>query len=305
MRYTMRQYGKKNFEPMSQLTYPFCYHPTTIVVVCTQKPMLHKLCEAIDKEKFIVKLFSDPVQALQYLNTMRFASFDNRCTHTLEEKVTLKKTMGFDFSKVHEELFESSRFSQLTCTVADYHLKGMHCFDFFNDILNRYINRIFITEKMDARLITDAFNRGLIEKYVHFNSDNFKSEINESLQELTLKYFMTFSKPIFNTILTRLSQCETVFTEPSYVSLLKDTMEKYLIKEYYLKDSKGSYLLLSKSGKWLSINIENTPTPGFEKMPECSNDYFYQLADFDIEQLPKNPVLLEQFYQKHPPESVY
>lgn len=290
---------------MSQLKYPLCFHPTTVVIVNGDKFLLDKLCSTVDSQHTIVKPFTDPSEALDYVNSMSFAPFNRRCTHALEEDVRNRHSMGVNLRLIQDEVYESNRFSQLTGVMCDYQMPGMNGFDFCEQVKNDYVSRMFLTKQRDARLITDAFNRGLIKKYVHIESETLAADLNSTLHEIQMKYFLHFSNLLFNTTITRGSECQTIFTEPGYIALLKNIIDDYNINEYYLMAVNGSYLLKNTKGGIFQLSIYDSQVEDASLLEGEHGTYYYNFTDIGKENLKKDPVFLEQFYKKHPKESVY
>jgi hypothetical protein len=181
----------------------------------------------------------------------------------------------------------------------------MNGFDFCEQVKNDYVNRMFLTKQRDARLITDAFNRGLITKYVYTESETLKTDLNDTLHEIQMKYFLLFSNLLFTTAITCSSECQSIFTEPAYIALLKNIIESHTINEYYLTATNGSYLFKNTNGEIFQLNIYDSQINDAELLEGEHGTYYYSFTDIGKESLQKEPVFLEQFYQKHPQKSVY
>lgn len=291
---------------MSQLKFPLCFHPTTVVVVNGDRYFLDEICAKINSNKTIVKPFVNPIVALDYINSLFFAPFSHRCTHELEDDVRNRHSMGINLKLIQNEIYEANRFSQISGVIVDYNMAGMNGLDFCENVHNNHISKILLTRTMDAHLITDAFNRGLINKFVHGdNSSDFKQSLNDTLVEIQYRYFLRYSNMLYNAAISRFSEYQTIFMDPAYIKLFQELLEKYRITEYYLTEACGSYLMCNASEECYLLKIHLNQDPNARILKSENGTYYYSFTSIEQNDFEKKPIFLEQFYSKHPREKVY
>lgn len=108
-----------------------------------------------------------------------------------------------------------------------------------------------LTAEADKDTVIEAFNNGLIDKFILKTSKNMHSELAFAVHDLTQRYFIELSKSIVNGHPSLVN----VFNNALFQKILsKIALETHAI-EYYLIDNSGSILFLDKDAKatWLFI----------------------------------------------------
>ncbi|MCC2666419.1 MAG: response regulator [Gammaproteobacteria bacterium] len=110
---------------------------------------------------------------------------------------------------------------------------------------NSNIQIIMLTGEMHSKSAIDAFNEGIIDRYVNKGTDIYP-KINNYIDELQKKYFATLTKNLFYSLVEKSA---AYLKTPEFQDILTKMIKQNDIVEYYLLDKLGSFLLFDKNKK--------------------------------------------------------
>lgn len=112
-----------------------------------------------------------------------------------------------------------------------------------------------LTAAADHKLAVQAFNDGVIDKFIVKDDPNIFEKIDQAIHALQQSYFETLSTPIVKELSTTPS---SFFSNPIFQDFLKSFMRKNNINEFYLVDAMGSFLLINNKNErfWLSVQSD-------------------------------------------------
>jgi len=130
------------------------------------------------------------------------------------------------------------------------------------------IKKIMLTGDADQSLAVDAFNEGLIDKFILKKDANVGQKINAAILELQDKYFLNLSQVLLKNLNTQPNSC---LKDPKFAEFFNEICQTQKIHEYYLINILGSYLLLKEDGELLWFTVAS----------EEDMDYYHELAESD------------------------
>lgn len=279
----------------------FCYHPTTIVLVDDSEDFVSAIELPLKKTR-CCRSYTDPLKALAFFeNDYEPAPFTQRCfISPLEEKVD-HLFFNVDLRQIHQEIQRADRFKEVAVVVIDYTMPGLDGLELSRKLRQRYpdIRIILLTGEADHELAINAFNEGIIDKFIKKSTPDLANVLMSVIRTLEHSYFNQLSQTIFNKMkgeqdtLSRLS-------DPAFIELFNSLCQNQNIVEYYLVDSNGSYLLVDEKANpyWLALLDEEEfaefyTTANREKAPPSVTNalknkqklpFFY--SDDDLQTLP-------------------
>src|SRR4051812_28713831 len=154
---------------------PIYQHPSLTVLVDDSDTFLRSLSFQLDPALASMS-FHDARCALDWLllfghrtgrkNDRLAASFD---TYPRSQE---QCNVAFDIAHIHRIGFEPQRFMTPSVVVVDYSMPQMNGVDFCQALSGLSCKKILFTGAADEKIAVDAFNRGLIHRYIRKNDDN-------------------------------------------------------------------------------------------------------------------------------------
>lgn len=242
---------------MHEAGIPACYFPTTVVFVDDSKDFLLNFSLQFDPS-LAFQLCSSAVDALQFIKSRRVSRLNQRCFTQNEHLAgcpTTSHTINLDLAAIHSEVYEPERFSEVSVVVVDYTMPGMDGLAFCEALKQSPIKKVLLTGQADAQTAIDAFNAGIIDRFLLKSDPDVLAKVNHTIAALQLQYFQEMT----NMTARILAIDEANFLrDPALCRLFQDICKQYDIVEYYLTENTGTFLLLSSKGSihWLVVNSE-------------------------------------------------
>ncbi len=225
--------------------------PTTALLVDDNSIFLEVLADQLQPQ-LTYKLFDKPKQALEFISSKKhrqslelhdilYNQLDNDHIEGPDELA-----FKFDVSNLCKLAYNKIRHELISMVLIDYDMPGMSGIEFCQQLKGSPIKKILFTGKADSNLAVEAFNEGIIDRFILKQSEHFIAEINQAIVDMELAYFSQHSKLILNNIE---SFRRPYFNNPTINSLLQNHFNTIKPSEYYLIDSKGSYLFLDINGE--------------------------------------------------------
>jgi CheY-like chemotaxis protein len=214
----------------------------------------------LDPKRAIFQFYDNPVKALQFL-TEKYTPdpFINRCIQHPEERHRDHRNIDVDIRAIHKELYNPMRFNEISVIVVDYAMPGLNGLEFCERLKSRQFKMILLTGEADEKLANDAFNRGIIHRFIRKDTLNFVEVLKSAINELQLMYFQDLSEIIINSLTKNPDYPYCCLDDQVFINFFEMLCNKNQFTEYYLMDATGSYLFLDFEGKptWLAVKDEN------------------------------------------------
>jgi hypothetical protein len=143
---------------------------------------------------------------------------------------------------------------------------------------------MILTAEAGHRLAVEAFNAGLIDKFLQKGDVDLPTLLIQDVKELQQKYFTKLSQKALNEDLMYLS-------DPVFIDFFNQLIANQKIVEYYLLDEYGSFLFLDAQAKpsWLIVKSA-------QDMQEFYEFATYQDAPLEILEIFKNKNMVPYFH---------
>ncbi len=249
-----------------------CYYPTSLILVDDNKKFLQSL--RLGLSDYSCYFYENPKKALDFLNdSYKYEPFINRSLLSEEDNHVEQPVAGLNIKKIHHEIYNSSRYEEISVLLADYSMPYKNGSEFCKEIQSKYLQKVMLTGEASNELAIAAFNEGIINKFILKSSIGFLNVIMNNIQELQENYFITLTDIALSKI--NKNNILAIIEDPVFIELFNNLCKKHQIVEYYLLDEQGSYLLLDKNKKmkWLIVKKESEMKnlinfAAFEEAPE-------------------------------------
>jgi CheY-like chemotaxis protein len=248
------------------MTLPIYQHPTMTVLVDDSPSFLHSLRFQLGPG-FPSIGFSDTGAAIAWLRehgkppaalaSLLSPSVD---TYTLSPQ---PYNIALHVEQVCGIRHHPERFLTPSVLVVDYAMPGMNGLEFCEAIRDLPCRKILLTGVADERIAIDAFNRGLIDRYVRKSDAHALDRLEAELTQLQEGYFLAQSE----TLRALLALHEYSFVnDPAICGLVRELGASHRIVEHYLFKTPSGFLMYDREARpWLlAVETEQSMNAHFE-----------------------------------------
>ncbi len=181
----------------SHLTITPYSHPTTVVFVDDNDLFLHSLDLRMPAEMAYL-CFHNPRHALERVNeTLALAPIPERCFSTPSHSLHWSDSIiRFDLGLIEQEINNMQRFRRTSVVIADFAMPAMDGLSLLTSIRDPSVKTVLMSGAGDEKLALEAFNDGLIDRYIPKNRDTTLDMVVDYAQELQREYFLEQQRAI-------------------------------------------------------------------------------------------------------------
>lgn len=169
------------------------------------------------------------------------------------------RDFDIDPRKIRDEMYNSDRFYEIAVIVVDYAMPGMNGLEFCRAIEKMPFKRILLTGEADEKIAVDAFNQGLIHRYIRKDAPDYLQQLTQAIFELEEMYFQDLSESVITRLVNNFNFLPYCLKDPVFVDYFNKFLATYRPAEYYLTGSTGCFICLDVDGtpSWLVVKDES------------------------------------------------
>jgi CheY-like chemotaxis protein len=219
--------------------------PVTTIVVDDDPDFLTNFALELDDD-LAYRLFDSPGQALSFLEEQRTAlpPLYQRCFSTHRDAVGWPMRdhyLRLDVASLEREVLNPNRFGEVGVVVVDYAMPEMDVLAFCHQLDYEQTRKVLFTGVGDEKVAVQAFNEGLIDRYLRKHETDAATQINRTIRELQARYF----KDVGDLIHQSLRKGEAEFLDDAVFSrYFSDLCRAEGIVEYYFVAEPNGFLML-------------------------------------------------------------
>jgi CheY-like chemotaxis protein len=214
---------------------PVYHHPSLAVLVDDCDAFLSSLSVHLDPV-VATRSFSDPRAAVAWLQQ-----------HCAPEA-------HLELADIHRISTRPERFAHPSVVVVDYDMPGMSGVDFCRAIAGLACKKILFTGIADEKIAIDAFNQGLIDRFIRKNDKDALEKLETQILELQEAYFAAKSVPLRELLALH---GYGYLCDPAFPALVHAVSEQYQIVEHYLHPDPPGLLMCRADGSAYLMVIES------------------------------------------------
>lgn len=200
---------------------------------------------------------SSPAEALARITGER--KFSNKQASGNSSWSGGEQTQSIDAESFTELLLDKNRFAELSVVVCDYAMPGINGIEVLEKVDDPSVAKILLTGVADEQVALDAFNSGVIDRFVMKNDPRAWELVTEYAEELELGRQSQLQATNIEVLRTDHPQ---VFANPAFSRFFIELREKMDCVEYYFSfDPCGFYCVNRRGMPFLLVTIERD---GFE-----------------------------------------
>lgn len=234
---------------MTRLTLSPYFHPTTVVLVDDNEAFLRSLVLEMPGT-IAFHGFTSPEEALEFLNEpIGLAPLVDRCFR-LDRSHDTEAVIHLDLGVIEQEINHLERFRRVSVVLVDYAMPSVDGLQFCERMLDPYARRAMLTGVADEKLAVQAFNAGLIHRFIPKHRVTAVEAVVAFIAELEREYFQQY--------LARLRTALTIdppgfLVDPILAVQVHQLMQAESIAEYYLVNDPPGFLMLRANGAVLRL----------------------------------------------------
>jgi CheY-like chemotaxis protein len=237
-------------DTMPKFSIPTCYFPSTILFIDDNRDFLMNFTLQL-ADDVAYRTFDSPFEALEALRELNSQTNElmGRCVtqyHDSTASPLTNQTVNVDLSAIHSEVYNPNRFAEVSVVVVDYAMPGMNGIEFCEHIKNDQVQKILLTGQADESVAVDAFNEGIIHRYIQKSHPDVLQRVLDNIAVLQAHYFQNMSEIITQMLSVNAPVC---LRDTTFANAFREYRMQHDIVEFYLLESSGSFLMLDKDGK--------------------------------------------------------
>lgn len=222
--------------------------PVTIVFVDDDKKFLERVTYLLGSNNFF-KLFIDPKEALQFLQTYKPKPFTTRCITEIEDQAADIRTFNVEIRSIRNEVLIPNRFAEIGIVILDFAMPDINGGELAKQLQDLPFKVILLTGEADTKIAVDLFNQGAIDFFIRKDDPDFKNLLQTTIRNLQNEYFQEHSEIIQNSLAQYVGYPHTWFKDPEFIKVFNQLCFDNNLIEHYLLDEYGGYLFLNRQGK--------------------------------------------------------
>jgi CheY-like chemotaxis protein len=232
---------------------PVHYHPTTTVLVDDSDTFLRSLSFQLDPAQPNIS-FHDTVAALDWFgSSVRCADLPLQVNFDDPRQSAERRNVSVDMSRIWRISAQPKRFTIPSVLVVDYSMPQMDGVSFCQALQALPCKKILFTGAADERIAVDAFNRGLIDRYIRKSADDALDQLERELAALQKKFFLDHSE----TVREMLALHDFHFLKCSGIAgVVQELYSAHGFVEHYVFPNPSGILFFDRAGKPTLMIIE-------------------------------------------------
>ncbi len=235
---------------------PF-YFPSMVMFIDDNRDFLENMSLRLDTG-LAFRLCDSPVKALATLNGLseqpslieRFFSV----SHHDEDIPLSRHVIELNLKNILREVHNEHRFEQFSVVVVDYDMPEINGLELCRSLNNPLVKKILLTGKADEKVAVQAFNQGLIDRFIQKQDPDIGPILNRAIIDLQLAYFDDLGRMVMDAL--ELGS-HSFLRDPAFIEEFRKICNKHNIVEYYLTSMPDGILMLDAKGTPSLMIVKN------------------------------------------------
>lgn len=237
----------------------FAYrYPTTTLFVDDDRVFLQNLSVGLDDD-LAAMIMDSPRRALDFITDhagqpslhetflAAYRDFPDGIEPALTDRV-----VTVELSKIAEAVYQPDRFEEISVLVIDYAMPGLTGLEVCEQIDGLPIAKILLTGKADEKTAVEAFNRGIIDRFIVKSDPNALALVNQNIAVLQERHFEQASDTILRTLG---NQAPRFMTDDKFAELFAEIRGRHAAVEYYLAPDAAGFLMFDADGRATLLKV--------------------------------------------------
>jgi CheY-like chemotaxis protein len=254
------------------MSLPIYHHPSLTVLIDDSDSFLRSLSFQLDPA-LASKAFCDTRSAIEWLSQQdgRDEAHDSKlhASYDTYPESHEQCNVAFDIERIHRISFERKRFMTPSVLVVDYSMPQMNGVQLCEALRHLPCKKILFTGVADEKAAVDAFNRGLIDRYIKKSDDDALDRLETEIVALQREYFAARSDPLRD-MLTLHNY--SFVSDTTFAELVRTLVKEHAIVEHYVYSNPAGILMYDRDGKAQLMVVETETSMNSHYEVACDND---------------------------------
>jgi CheY-like chemotaxis protein len=233
------------------------YHPTTTAIIDDSPDFLANLGLNLDSS-LAYRIFESPLTALTALGSVDanavgperfFTMYEGREPPSCDHHV-----IDLNIARIYREVFNDKRFQRFSVVVVDYDMPEMDGLELCRRISQSPARKILLTGKADEKIAVQAFNEGIIDRYIPKQDPNLASVLREAISDMQTVYFANVERMMEDALAIGPLH---FLRDPFFAELFRKLSADMNIVEFYLCSSPEAMLMIDAQGASTKLLVCN------------------------------------------------
>lgn len=232
------------------------YHPTTVFIIDDNMDFLQNFSLHLDK-KLACRLFNSAAEAMLDVENATATHLAQATPYWCDECVVPRKSQNLvevNLALIAKGMENPDRFAENSVIIIDYDMPFVNGVNFCRMLKNSTAKKILISGVADEKIAVEAFNDGVIDKFLLKSLRNSTSLINDYIFESQNAYFRKKTIPIKDTLALH-ADVYGFIDDPDFGKLFHGLCESKGIVEYYLTTDPCGFVMLDETAKCCQIIV--------------------------------------------------
>ncbi|MFL6659413.1 MAG: response regulator [Massilia sp.] len=252
---------------------PIYHHPSLTVLIDDSDSFLKSLSFQLDPS-LASKAFHDTRTAMDWLAQQdgRTRAPDTGALHASYDTYPNSHeecNVALDIEQIHRISFQRKRFLTPSVLVVDYSMPQMNGVQLCEALRHLPCKKILFTGVADEKVAVDAFNRGLIDRYIKKSDDDALDKLETEIVALQREYFAARSDPLRDMLALH---NYSFVSDPAFVTLVQALIKEHHIVEHYVYSSPAGILMYDADGHAQLMVVETETSMDSHYEVACDND---------------------------------
>jgi CheY-like chemotaxis protein len=235
------------------LSLPPYFHPTTVCLVDDNESFLRSLSLEIP-ETLAFRVFTDPQVALDLVNRpLSLPPLVDRC-FSMERRSSQDPVIHLDLDMIEQEINHRQRFERISVVLVDYAMPSVDGLQFCARVRDPYVRKAMLTGVADEKLAVEAFNAGLIHRFIPKHTATAIDKLLSFIEELQQTYFNQYTARLQNALAI---DPPGFLVDQVIAGRVKQLAAANQLVEYYLVDDPPGFLMLRADGSVVRLVLLN------------------------------------------------
>jgi CheY-like chemotaxis protein len=235
---------------------PIYHHPSLTVLIDDSDNFLRSLSFQLDPTLASVA-FHDTSSALTWLSQQTGTSDQPdgalSASYDTYPRGTAQCSVALDLEQIHRISFQRRRFMTPSVLVVDYSMPQMNGVELCEAVRHLPCKKILFTGAADEKVAVDAFNRGLIDRYIKKSDENALDRLESEIHALQREYFSARSEPLRDLLALH---SYSFVADPAVTRLVRELVAEHGIVEHYLYPNPAGLLMYDSEGRAMLLAVE-------------------------------------------------
>jgi CheY-like chemotaxis protein len=232
------------------------YHPTKVGLVDDIPEFLNILHNGLSKKNYKFCLSEDPIATVEDIKKSEIINPLEVAMTQCGDMTFEEECCTFSYDKVKDLIDKPERFDTYSVIVSDYSMPSANGLDLFKCIRKHPAKRVLLTSVADEQIAIDAFNEGLIHRYIRKDDRDFIGKVSEAIDELSKEFFASALEDVLLAS-GNAGSLQVPLNCSGFESYLQNIIQAHDIVEYYLLDRMGNYVLADKEGRLYTLYVQD------------------------------------------------